>query len=352
LLENKISERDDLIITYPQKACYACGKNGIRTYSNLIDRTYGYGSIGKWNLNKCENPDCRLFWLDPMPSIEDIGKVYKSYYTHTEMGPTIIPFFNPLVKGYLNVKYDYYSDSITFFEKILGSLLYLFPTEKTEVDFSVMYLHSKMRGKLLDVGCGNGWFLKKMKNLKWDVMGVDFDSAAVDFCTSQGLDVKFGSLQSQNYPENHFDVITINHVIEHVHDPLELVKECKRILKKNGLLIIETPNTQSWLHKYVFKENWFPLEPPRHLLIFNPKNLENLVRKAGFENINSKSTSRNDSWVYAVSRLIKKRGYFRVGKEKSPKIFHLIGRSLQFISWIIIFFNKNIGGEVVLITKK
>jgi 2-polyprenyl-3-methyl-5-hydroxy-6-metoxy-1,4-benzoquinol methylase len=352
LIGNKIEENDELIVAYPQKECYACGKNGLRVYSNLIDRTYGYGSLGKWNLNKCVNPDCKLFWLDPMPSIEDIGKAYKSYYTNTEMGPTILPFFNPLIKGYLNLEYGYYSDSITIYEKILGSLLYLLPTEKVEVDFSVMYLHSKLRGKLLDVGCGNGWFLKKMKDLKWEVMGVDFDSAAVDFCKSQDFDVRLGTLQSQNYPENYFDVITINHVIEHVHDPFELIIESKRILKKNGLLIIETPNTNSWLHKYIFKENWFPLEPPRHLLMFNPTNLGNLVRKAGFQRINSKSTSRNDSWAFVVSTAIKRNGFFKVGKEKSPKFFHLFGRIFQLISWAMNLFNKDIGGEVVLIAKK
>ena len=350
MTENKDIEQDSFIRSVPQTKCYICESVGKTIYSSLNDRTYG--SKGLWSLSKCTNPDCGLFWLDPMPLEEDIWKAYKTYYTHANTNSAILPFLRPLEKGYLNIKYGYYSESIKVIQKIMGVMLYLFPTEKAEVDFSVMYLNSNPGGKLLDVGCGNGWFLIKMRELEWSVSGVDFDSKAVEFCKSQNLNVGLGTLQSQNYPDDYFDIITINHVIEHVYDPFELLKECHRILKKNGTLIIETPNTNSWLHKYIYKENWFPLEPPRHIMIFNPQNLDRLVRKAGFISTKAASAFRNEFWVYLVSRSIKKTKYFALEGKRKPIIHHIIGRSIQFISWFINIFNKNWGGETLIIAKK
>ena len=350
MTEKLNAEQDDIVRSIPKEDCYICGNPGRQVYSNLNDRLFG--SKGTWSLSKCTNPNCELFWLNPLPLEEDIWKAYSNYYTHTDAGSSIIPFLKPLEKGYLNLKYGYYPDSTSIFQKFLGIMMFLFPTEKVEVDFSIMYLHNFPGGKLLDVGCGNGWFLKKMQRLNWDVNGIDFDPAAVDFCKSQGLNVSLGSLHAQNFPDNYFDAVTVNHVIEHVHNPRELLKECYRILKTGGKLILETPNTKSWIHKYIFKNSWFSLDPPRHVFIYNPRNLQHLVNKAGFASIKSTSTTRNESWVFIGSRSIKKTNLFKMGVKKQPKVLHILGRLVQLLSWIINIFNKNSGGEVKLIAKK
>jgi 2-polyprenyl-3-methyl-5-hydroxy-6-metoxy-1,4-benzoquinol methylase len=350
LVNDKNIKNNDDIRSVPQNKCYLCGSVGKEIYSNLFDRLYG--AKGYWNFYKCTNSDCKFIWLNPMPIEEDIWKAYKTYYTHTSLNSGLLPFMRPLEKGYLNIKFGYYSDSITLFQKLLGSILFLFPTEKAEVDFSIMYLHSQVGGNLLDIGCGNGWFIKNMQSLKWDVTGIDFDPEAIKYCKSQGLNVSLGSLHSQKYPDTFFNVITINHVIEHIHDPLSLLKECYRILKKGGILIIETPNTNSWLHKYIYKEYWLNLDPPRHLLLFNPQNLKKLVNNAGFNSIKATSVIRNEFWIYIVSRLIKKYKYYTMEGKKKPIIQHIIGRLIQFFSWIINIFNKNLGGDAVVIAKK
>jgi 2-polyprenyl-3-methyl-5-hydroxy-6-metoxy-1,4-benzoquinol methylase len=344
------NSQNNLINSCPIESCYICGSAGKILYTNLNDRLFG--SKGTWNISKCTNKSCGLLWLNPMPLDADIWKAYSNYYTHSNNQSAILPFLRGLEKGYLNLKYRYYHNSITLFQKLLGASLFFFPTEKVEVDFSVMYLHSNVGGKLLDVGCGNGWFIRKMKELGWDVTGVDFDAKAVDFCKSQGLSVSLGSLETQNYPNNYFDVITINHVIEHLYNPLDVIRECHRILKKGGSLIIETPNSLSWLHMYIYKQNWFSLDPPRHIMIYNPCNLKEMVSMAGFSDISSLSTTRNESWVSIGSRSIKNSGYFSIGTKKQSKVYHLIGRMIQFLSWLVWLFFPNSGGEVTVIAKK
>ena len=76
----------------------------------------------------------------------------------------------------------------------------------------------------------------------------------------------------------------MSHVVEHVHNPLELLKGCYQLLKKGGYLWLETPNILSIGHKD-FKENWLPLDPPRHLMLFNVDSLQKGLYEAGFSEV-------------------------------------------------------------------
>jgi 2-polyprenyl-3-methyl-5-hydroxy-6-metoxy-1,4-benzoquinol methylase len=282
-----------------------------------------------------------------MPNIEDIGKAYENYYTHDAIASNIIPFLRPFEKGYLALRFGY-DENVSFFQKMAGLFIYLLPTEKAEIDYSVLYFSKKEIGKLLDIGCGNGSFISRMKNLGWKVEGIDFDSKAVNYCNERGLDVKCGDLAQQNLENDCYDVITINHVIEHVPDAGQLIEECYRILKPGGCLVIATPNTESWIHKTIYKENYFSLDPPRHLFLFNRKNLTTLFKRAGFKPKYVKTTIRNEFYVYAGSKHIKKTGYFKMGQEKLPKSTKLMGKFIQLLGWFIMPFNKDSGGEVVV----
>ena len=260
-----MSETNNMINSHSLPECSICKSEGSLIYTKLNDRLFG--TSGKWNIKKCNNKDCGQLWLDPMPNIEDIGKAYENYYTHDAIASNIIPFLRPFEKGYLALRFGY-DENVSFLQKMAGLFIYLLPTEKAEIDYSVLYFSKKEIGKLLDIGCGNGSFISRMKNLGWKVEGIDFDSKAVNYCNERGLDVKCGDLAQQNFENDCYDVITINHVIEHVPDAGQLIEECYRILKPGGCLVIATPNTESWIHKTIFKENYFSLDPPRHLFLF------------------------------------------------------------------------------------
>jgi 2-polyprenyl-3-methyl-5-hydroxy-6-metoxy-1,4-benzoquinol methylase len=153
---------------------------------------------------------------------------------------------------------------------------HLHPGRREDVDFSVMYLPADPKGHLLEIGCGSGQILKRMHQMGWQVEEVDFHPSAVENARRKGLEVHLGTLESQSYPNEHFDVIFMSHLIQHVHDPLRFLREGYRILKPGGQLILVTPNNESLGHKS-FKETWRGLEVPRHLYLFTLKALENYL---------------------------------------------------------------------------
>jgi 2-polyprenyl-3-methyl-5-hydroxy-6-metoxy-1,4-benzoquinol methylase len=91
-----------------------------------------------------------------------------------------------------------------------------------------------------------------------------------------------GLVTGASLPESHFDAVSMNHVIEHLHDPVATLKECRRIMKPGGTISIATPNLASAGHK-LFGPDWFALDPPRHLVLFTPDSLRRALRTAGFE---------------------------------------------------------------------
>jgi len=277
-----------LIRTIEKPACYLCGTQGKPLYNNLSDRLFGVP--GLWNLKKCPEQECGLIWLDPMPMPEDISKAYVNYFTHGVTYGTLSwqnirilfkKIYQYLQGAYLAYGFGYLSNS--FCQRTIGVLLSALPWSRQRFGRDVAWLTYKHGGRLLDVGCGNGSFLANMKRLGWLVEGVEVDPKAVIQARSKGVEVWCQTLQEKRYPDNFFDAITLFHVIEHVHEPLEMLAECWRILKKGGLLILTTPNTQS-LGRKIFREYWRGFEPPRHLYLFCRASLARAVELSGFSN--------------------------------------------------------------------
>lgn len=295
-----------IIRTVEKPACYLCGTEGVPLYANLPDRLFG--APGLWNVKKCPNAACGLFWLDPMPVPEDIGKAYIHYFTHA--GPGKNSLSGNLKKFFLDA---YLARSLAYpstnspWQKTAGLFLSAVPGLRERIGRAVAWLPYQPGGRLLDVGCGSGAFLVKMRRLGWLVEGVEVDPAAVAQARSQGLEVHCGTLEEQCYPDGAFDAITLFHVIEHVHEPVQLLAECWRLLKRGGRLMVMAPNTASWGHK-IFRENWRELDPPRHLYLFSRKSMGLLAIKAGISGTLIYTHVSMASGIYQTSRAIARTG--------------------------------------------
>lgn len=266
--------------------CPVCGAAGSRVvYDALTDQLFG--AQGSWTLVQCVATGCGLYRLHPIPTAEELASAYANYYTHeakgngTRRGGRLRAAYGELVSGYLRHRFGYPYSVTRGHWGALWPLLYLAPLRRAGLERSLMWLPFAGPQRLLDVGCGSGEWLERMKALGWNVEGIDPDAEAVLAARRTGCQAQCGTLPDIAYPSGHFDVVSMNHVIEHVPDPLGTLRECLRILRPGGQLVLATPNGASWGHR-LFGARWRGLEPPRHLHLFGCRSMERLLQAAGF----------------------------------------------------------------------
>lgn len=244
--------------------CILCGSlESILLYSTY-ERMFGFG--GTFFLKKCS--ECSLVFLDPQPSELQLKKYYpsKSYYIYNrsnKKGPIEI------IREYL-IKHYYSSNFVSLFVKTLIKNVPAMPS----------YCQN---GKILDLGCGTGDTLVLLKKLGWDVHGMDIDKNAISIGKKRGLNnLQLGTYRDlDKYPDNYFDAIRLYHVIEHLDNPSLCLSLINKKLKKNGELIMGTPNIESLISK-IFGPYWYNLDSPRHLFVFSSDTLRKLTQKNGF----------------------------------------------------------------------
>ena len=137
-------------------------------------------------------------------------------------------------------------------------------------------------GRILDVGCGKGLVLARLKTAGWEVFGTESSEVSSRVARSSGVAVFECAVEDCPFEEDSFDVVTMFHVLEHVENPLETLAAVRRILKPEGKLLVEVPNAGSW-YAGLFGGDWFHLDVPRHLYHFSPSSLRLMLQRAGFE---------------------------------------------------------------------
>jgi SAM-dependent methyltransferase len=139
---------------------------------------------------------------------------------------------------------------------------------------------AKPSGRLLDYGAGAGQFARFMAGRGFDTVGLEPYSLGKTL-EGERLRLVRAPLASVKAELGAFDVITLWHVLEHVDRPVPLLRELRSMLARGGVLVVSVPNFASW-QSGVFKGAWFHLDPPRHLLHFEPDTLDDCLRRAGF----------------------------------------------------------------------
>ena len=138
-------------------------------------------------------------------------------------------------------------------------------------------------GSLLDIGCGSGKLLREEKRLGWDVHGVELDPRSSSHARDvEGFDVVTGNFMDAGYERGCFDVIVMNHVLEHFLNPLTELGKVRDILRPDGIVAIRLPD-QSRIEKALFGRRWHAYELPRHRFHFDRKSIRRLLLKGGFE---------------------------------------------------------------------
>lgn len=136
--------------------------------------------------------------------------------------------------------------------------------------------------KLLDVGCGIGYFLEVAKERGWEVYGTEYTDRAIEICEGKGIIMQQGKLDPSKFEAESFDIITSFEVLEHINNPIEETNNFYQLLRKGGLVYLTTPNFNSLL-RYRLKERYDVITYPEHLSYYTPKTLNKLFKRCGFK---------------------------------------------------------------------
>jgi len=133
------------------------------------------------------------------------------------------------------------------------------------------------RGRVLDVGPNVGTCLVVARERGWETHGIEINAEAARYCREQrGLDVVPGTLERHTYPAGSFDVILMGDVIEHLRDPLGVLRVVLGLLRPGGIVMISTPNIARWAGRLL------QIKPEEHLYYFTPATMGAMLDEAGF----------------------------------------------------------------------
>ena len=262
--------------------CIICGKNQNNLYAELYDRLTE--NSAKYILVKCH---CNFIYLNPRPNLDTISKFYNS--------PSYLP---------------HKKNKKLFLDKIYGYIQKLTFLWKYKKISNVINF-----GKFLDIGAGAGDFASYMSEKKWDVTVQDkFFIANKNYAFFDDIN----NIKKDNY----FDIITMWHSLEHIHDVENLFFNLSRLLNENGTLFIAVPNINA-PEKSFYKTDWAPYDPPRHLYHFSIETINRLCNKYNFK-------------IYKKYSMYQDLPYNIILSIKSFNIFQLFKGLLVFIYSILI----------------
>ena len=238
------------VLKEPMKPCPACGSDKWKDAGQVKD----YSVTGEWfELKECSN--CQLKATYPAPKEAEIGRYYASaeYISHSDTR-----------KGLTNKLYHQARE-------------WMLKKKQKWVEQA----SGLTKGTLLDIGAGTGHFAAFMASKGWDVIALEPDAQARKVGKEKlGLDIQpLENLAQQ--PEEKFDVVTLWHVLEHVHDLNGYMNHFKSILKPEGVLIIAVPNHLS-KDAVKYGNKWAAYDVPRHLWHFSPRSMEILLQRHQF----------------------------------------------------------------------
>ncbi len=170
-------------------------------------------------------------------------------------------------------------------------------------EITAAFSRYRQTNRLLDVGCGAGSLLQAAHDNGWDAQGIDVSASAVSYARNLGFEVFHGELSEAKLANGQFDVITAVEILEHLFDPVATVNEIHRLLRPGGLFWLTTPNCRS-LAARLMGLGWRVVSPPEHLQLFSVEGLRTLLFRAGFTEVQLKTSGGNPLELF---RALKKR---------------------------------------------
>jgi 2-polyprenyl-3-methyl-5-hydroxy-6-metoxy-1,4-benzoquinol methylase len=210
-------------------------------------------------------------------------------------------------------------------------------------------------GAVLDVGCGAGSYLDLMRALGWSrTVGVDISQSAVESARGLGLEAYAGELADANFRDGEFDAVSLSHTLEHVGDPVGLLREVKRVTKPGGRVAIVVPNVQS-VSSRIFGQRWVGLETPRHLVNYSKDALAKVLDEAGLS-VERLATSTQGARRTALFSLSRRRGdphsVYSDDQHRFPVARHATAASIAAVEVALCALDRPLGELLVAVARR
>jgi SAM-dependent methyltransferase len=245
--------------------CPGCGESGVRTLFSAGDRLY-HTTDKSFLVVECKT--CRLIRLEPRPSPKELADYYPREYW-----------------------YQPDADAASRIEEAYRRFVL-----RDHVNFVMRAIEdSGQSGLVVDVGCGGGLFLKMLRERGLPVLGLETSHPAATAAWNQNrVAVVCGDLSKSPIERGGCAIVTMFHVVEHLHDPVGYLRSARDLLLPGGRLIVQVPNASSWQF-LMFGEHWNGVDVPRHLVNYRQRDLENLLEYCGLEVVRRKHFSLRDN---------------------------------------------------------
>lgn len=321
--------------------CPIDGALGTVRYAEVRDAFFG--TQGQWTYR--QHFQTGHLWLDPRPAGHSISDLYTNYYTHSGEPPAAATgLWQQAMALALSAKLGYPTPEKP---RMLAKLVSLLPSVGAAAELEVMRIQASETGRLLDVGCGGGAFLRRMRKAGWAVAGTEPDAkAAARLAAQEGFPV-YSSLEDMiQEREQQFDVIVLSHVIEHLPDPIHTLTQLRSLLSADGRLLLTTPNALS-LGSRIFGSFWRGLEPPRHFNVFSPDSLRQALERAGFLTERMNTDVRLARGIWYLSYLARMGGCeLESGRGPGRRFLKLAGYAFQLFEAFAVKLRPSLGEEI------
>jgi 2-polyprenyl-3-methyl-5-hydroxy-6-metoxy-1,4-benzoquinol methylase len=249
--------------------CKVCGAQPKKYLKGVYDVRYGYPD--SFDIDHC--PACELFQTNPPLKQSEIGPLYTNYYPYASLdAEKIRANFHP---------------SLGFAQQIRNWL---------EGNHRIQNMLPVGKGKVLDIGCGDGRSLLQLQALGYDAVGVETDENIRPIAEKLGLNIHIGTIENAKFEPHSFDLVIANQLIEHIVDLNSFIENTKKFLKPNGSLILSTPNAGG-LYRKLFGQNWLNWHIPFHQQVFTQNSLRKLLEKHKLETFKIKTVSPT-AWAF------------------------------------------------------
>jgi len=287
-----------------EKVCGLCASKQVRYTSR----------IKKYKLFQCEN--CRIVFLSPQPRT-----TYMRLYTLQKYDSLQVK------KAYFKMREE------------------LFRRARKCIEVLKCY---KKAGQLLDIGCSYGFYLKQFNNYGYTATGIDLSKQAITYVKNKlNLKAIVGNFENYPFTAKSFDIITLFDVLEHFSNPNKIITKIGRILRNDGILIVQTPNYNSLISK-IAGLKWFWLLIPNHLFLYSVNTLRFFLTKNKFKILKINTWDDFEEFTRNILYLLRIRD-----DGKTKFLYKILSKMMLFFLPISLFWNNYfLGGEILIYARK